>query len=240
MKKLLLGTIALLAFTAVNAAAEQYVRPVYRAPIYFPVFNWTGLYLGVHAGYAWAQDSDDETISNTHDASDFTPDGDAYPEGALIGGYVGYNWQMGRLVFGVEGNGEYIHAKDSTPFSNTGSPPDFYETTIQSQGAVRGRIGYAVDRMLLYVAGGTAFAHVKERYVDGGTGDSSHDSKTQAGWTIGTGMDFALTDFLIGRFEYRYADFGTIRNHPDVFPGFTEHHSITENAVYFGIAYKFW
>jgi outer membrane immunogenic protein len=240
MKKLLFGTIVLLAFTAVNAAADQPMHPGYYAPAYIPVFDWRGLYLGVHAGYGWVRDSDVETISDTHEQSAFSPDGHAYPEGALIGGYVGYNWQMSRLVLGVEADGEYMNAKDSTTFSNTGSPPDYYETTIGSQGAVRGRIGYALDRMLLYAAGGPAFAHVKERDVRGATGESSSNSGTQGGWTIGTGLDFALTDFLIGRVEYRYVDLGTFRYNSDVFSGFTEHHDISENVVYFGIACKFW
>lgn len=240
MKKLLFGTIAFLAFTAVTAAADQPVGQAYYGPAYVPVYNWTGLYLGVHGGYAWGRDSDTEKVSGTHYLSDFSPDGDAYPEGGLIGGFVGYNWQMWRWVFGVEGNGEYLHATDSTPFSNTGSPPDFYETTIGTQGAVRGRIGYAFGRVLLYAAAGPAWAHIKERYVVGSTGESSDDSETKGGFTVGTGLDFALNDFLFGRIEYRYADFGTFRTHPAVFSGFTEHHDITENVVYFGLAYRFW
>jgi outer membrane immunogenic protein len=241
MKQLLLGTIAFFAFMAVNAMADQPVRPVYYyGPAYMPVYNWSGLYVGVQAGYVWARDSDVETVTGTHERSYYSPSGDAYPEGALIGGYVGYNWQISRWVFGIEADSGYMHAKDSTSFDNSGSPPDSYETTIGTQGAVRGRIGYSFGPTLLYAAGGPAFAHIKEHYVLGASGESSEDSKTQGGFTMGTGLDFLITDFLIGRVEYRYADFGTFKSEPDVFSGYTEHHDITENAVYFGIAYKFW
>jgi outer membrane immunogenic protein len=61
-----------------------------------------------------------------------------------------------------------------------------------------------------------------------------------AGWTLGAGLDYALTDRWIGRVEYRYANFGTFSYNPTVFGPVTERHKTTENAFRLGLAYKFW
>jgi outer membrane immunogenic protein len=241
MKKLLLGSITLLALTVVNAAiaAGLPVRPIYSAPAPLPVFSWTGFYVGVQGGYSWTRDFDDEKLTATGAPSDYTPGSAASPDGTRIGGYLGYNWQVSSLVLGLEADGEFANAKDSTTFSNTGSPPDFYETTIRSQGALRGRVGFAFDRLLLYATGGVALADIKEHDEVGATGESADNSTTRSGWTVGSGLDFMVTNKLIGRIEYRYADFGTFSYTPVVFPDFTENHSITENTIYVGLAYKF-
>lgn len=242
MKKLLLGTIAFLALAASSPAmaAGQPARPARSYPIYVPAFNWQGFYVGVQGGYLWARDSDRERYADTGASSPYSPSHDATPNGSKFGGYLGFNWQAAKWVFGLEADGEYTDAKDSTPFSNTGSPPDYYRTTIRSQGALRVRIGYAFDRALLYGAGGVAYADIKEKDVNGATGDYSTIRSTRSGWTVGGGLDLALTNNWIGRVEYRYYDFGRLSYTPYVFPDFIERHRITENAVSFGLAYRFW
>lgn len=241
MKKLLLSTIAVFALAVCSPAmgTDQSAPPVRDYPIYVPAFNWQGFYVGVQGGYLWAHDSDHERYAYTGEPSPYTPAHKASPDGAKIGGYLGYNWQAAQWVFGLEADGELTDAKDSTPFSNTGSPPDFYRTTIRSQGALRARIGYAFDRALLYGAGGVAYADIKEHDERGDTGEYSSISTTRSGWTLGAGLDLALTNNWIGRAEYRYCDFGRFSYTPYVFPDFTERHCITENAVSFGLAYRF-
>src|ERR1700687_5938814 len=96
-------------------------------------------------------DFDSEVTTTTGLPSGFTPASAATPTGFKGGGYLGCNYQAGALVFGVEGDVEGANVKGSTPFTNTGTPADFYETTINSQSSIRGRMGYAVDRALLYV-----------------------------------------------------------------------------------------
>jgi outer membrane immunogenic protein len=242
MRKLLLGSIAILALTAVNTAIAAALpsSPSYKAPTSTPAFNWKGCYAGVQGGYAWGRDSDDESIAATGMPSNFTPAGAASPDGATIGGYAGCNWQVSAFVLGLEGDGEYVDAKDSNTYRNTGPPPDFYETTIRSQWAIRGRTGYAIDRLLLYFTAGIAFADINEHDQAGVTGQSTDNSTTRRGWTVGSGLDYAFVNNLIGRIEYRYADFGRFGYTPAVFSGFTEKHSVTESAIYFGLAYKFW
>ena len=76
-------------------------------------------------------------------------------------------------------------------------------------GAVRARAGYAVDRFLPYLAGGVAFT--KYKVVIDESGDIASDSQSLTGWTVGAGVEYAFTDQLMGRFEYRYTDFGEQR-----------------------------
>jgi len=234
MRNLLLGTAMSLAMVAGASAADL---PVYtKAPAYAPAWSWTGCYLGGQVGYAWGRDFDSEVRTTTGLPSNFTPASAATPTGFKGGGYMGCNYQAGAFVFGVEGDGEWANLEGSTTFTNSGVPADFYETRIDSQASIRGRIGYAVDRALLYVTGGVAFAHVNEHDV---VTLFTDNSTTRSGWTVGGGIDYAFTGNWIGRIEYRYADFGTFSYVPTVFPAFTENHNLTENVIRLGLAYKF-
>jgi outer membrane immunogenic protein len=187
----------------------------------------------------WARDRDNEVVTATGAASPFSPVNSANPNGVKLGGYVGCNWQFAsQFVAGIEGDGEWTSAKASANFV-TPAPPDFYEATIRAEGSIRGRIGYAFDRALVYVTGGVAFANINEHDQVGTTGTATDHSTTRSGWTVGAGVDYAFDPHWIGRLEYRYADFGTFSYSPSVFPAFTENHKLTENVVRIGIAYKF-
>ena len=129
--------------------------------------------------------------------------------------------------------------KGSADYANTGPTPDFYETTVRWQASARGRIGYAFDRVLLYATGGAAFARINEHDQVGGTGVSTDNSAIRTGRTLGAGFEYAFTNNLIGRLEYRYADFGHFSYSPAVFAAFTETHKFTESAVRVGLAWKF-
>jgi outer membrane immunogenic protein len=115
--------------------------------------------------------------------------------GGLVGGFLGYNWQMdNNIVLGAEGDLNYNWNKeDIIPGVDGGTDLD---------GSVRARLGYAIDRTLLYATGGW---QISRGYLDAGDGK---DRKTFNGWTLGAGVDHAFTDRVFGRVEYRYADFG--------------------------------
>src|SRR5205085_2554367 len=100
--------------------------------------------------------------------------------------------------------------KGTTAFSNGGTPPDFYDMRIDNQSSVRGRIGYAFERVLLYATIGGAFGHITEHDVIGPTGQFSDTSATRTGLTAGAGIDVALTQRWLARLEYRYTNFGTV------------------------------
>ncbi len=246
MKKLRFAVV-LGALVAANSAfaADLPVRYPPYAPPYpppAPVWNWGGCYVGGQAGYGWANDSDTETVAATGAPSPFSPATAAAANGFLGGGYVGCNWQPWPrpFVFGVEADAEWGNLAGTTTFTNTGAPPDFYQSQINGQSAIRGRIGYAFDRALLYAAGGIAFANVNEHDVLAAGGISDDNSTMATGWTLGVGLDYAITPNWIGRMEYRYSDFGSFAYTPITFPGFVENHRLTENAVLAGLAYKFW
>lgn len=230
-------------------AAGLVVQPAYaadiplKAPAVRPAapYNWSGCYVGIQAGYGWARDEADETVTGTGAPSIFSPAETGSPSGALAGGMLGCNWQGGGpLVVGVEADVEWSDIGGSAvSYPLTGVPPDTYEASIRSQASLRGRIGYAFDRALFYVTGGVAFANIRHDYTTAGL-PSEEFSTTRTGWALGAGAEYAFAANWSMRAEYRYADFGTVTNIPVVvWAGFTESHRITEHAVRLGVTYRF-
>jgi len=221
-----------------------------------PIFTWNGLYVGGQIGYAWGKDpvtwsgisNDDELAGGTFSHS---------PQGVIGGAHVGYNLQYNQwLVLGIEGS------VDGTTLSHTLAVPvnDVFGDTPGSitarsegdvQGSLRGRIGIAFDRALIYGTGGIAFTGFNTTIVDatgfftGVPGTNATFSNTRAGWTAGGGIEYALTDNWWVRAEYRYSNFGHTTDFP--FAGalpfgdsfvFLRHH-LTENQVQAGFSYRF-
>lgn len=219
MKNLLLGlSLSLLASSAF--AADAIVEEA------TPVFSWTGGYLGLQAGYAWGNGYLDQIGGPGF----VDPD----PDGFLGGVYGGYNYQMSNnIVIGAELDIVYANVDGSGEiFLAPGSPSGFEATEeLNWSGAARLRLGYAVDRFLPYIAGGVAFGDVEVRSSQGGPSFSD----TFTGWTIGLGLDYAVTDNLLLRGEYRYTDFGSESFGNPV----NADVDLKTNEVRVGIAYKF-
>ena len=198
LKSLLLAsTVALIAATGAQAAdAIVYEEP---APVMAaPTFTWNGAYLGGQVGYGWGKSRFDV------DGFDL---GNVKPDGFLGGLYAGYNFDLGNnVVLGVDGDITYNNLKDSSSFFDDEIEGPSLESKLRWSGAVRARAGYAVDRFLPYLAGGVAFGKVKNTISLGD--ESVSQSKTHVGWTVGAGVDYAATDNVIVRLEYRYTDFG--------------------------------
>ena len=223
MKKLLLGlSFSLLASTAF--AADAIVEEVvYDAPI----FSWTGGYIGLQAGYAWGDGNLDQIGGPGFVETD--------PDGFLGGVYAGYNYQMpSNIVIGAELDVVYANVDGTGQvFTAPGVPLPGASATeeLNWSGAARLRLGYAVDRFLPYIAGGVAFGDIE---ISNNSGAPSFGD-TFSGWTIGGGVDYALTDNLLLRAEYRYTDFGS-----ESFGGLADSDvDLETNEVRFGIAYKF-
>jgi outer membrane immunogenic protein len=192
MRKLLLAGVALIALGSASASAADIQRrqalPA-KAPIYMaPPYNWTGFYVGINGGGAWGN-------------SDFSapfPTGTFDLSGGLVGGTIGYNWQMGQLVFGVEGDIDWSNIRGSTACALTSC-----ETKNDWLGTARGRLGYAFDRFLPYVTGGAAFGNIKTNIP--GVGSTSD---TNVGWTLGGGIEAAIAGPWTAKVEYLYVDLG--------------------------------
>lgn len=156
--------------------------------------NWSGLYVGAHAGYLWGNgkgDSDDIT------ALDADIDLDGFNGGALIGG----NFQADCLVFGIEGDIGFGDMKGDD--SDVGLGDVDAEAKIKWNGHVRARLGYSAGEVMPFIAGGLAIAKVD---VDSSFGD---DHNTHYGWTLGGGLDWAVSEQFIIRAEYLYDDYGS-------------------------------
>ena len=132
----------------------------------------------------------------------------------MIGGaHVGYNLQINQWVIGLEGS------VDGTSLSNTavgafGGSTLTAHTNADIQGSIRGRLGVALDRALIYATGGVAFGGFNTDVSLSAPPffASASRSNTRVGWTVGGGIEYAITNNWSIRAEYRYSDFGTIRN----------------------------
>jgi len=185
---------------------------VYKAPAAPAAYNWSGFYIGAYLGADWG-----------HTSWNFVGTGatvDPHFAGLLGGGEIGYNYQVGKWVLGVEGDVGWTNARGAQP-----CPSGFFyncEISTSWLSTATARIGYAYwDRLLTYVKGGAVIAQDRADIVcdtgsrpTGGRVDgcpSQSDSKTRAGWTIGWGTEFGLTQNLSVKTETMYFDLGSDR-----------------------------
>ncbi|PVE21690.1 porin family protein [Microvirga sp. KLBC 81] len=152
-----------------------------------PVFTWTGFYAGVNAGYGWNTNDDDVVINGTaYEVDD---------EGGFVGGgQVGYNYQIGSFVLGLETDIQYadIGGDNNIPSLNSDGDDDNWF------GTVRARAGYAFDRALIYATGGLAYGKISNGF--------SNSDDTSVGWTLGAGVEYAFTDNLTAKVEGLYVN----------------------------------
>jgi outer membrane immunogenic protein len=197
MKRLFLAGVAALATVttigAANAAdiARRQEMPM-RAPAYYAPYNWTGFYVGINGGGGWGRSEWTNSAGST---------GGFDVSGGLVGGTLGYNWQMGQWVFGLEGDIDWSDIRGST--SSGICAGTSCETRNNWLGTARVRIGYAFDRFLPYITGGLAVGDVKASAASLG---SSTDTNT--GWTLGGGIEAAIAGQWTAKVEYLYVDLG--------------------------------
>jgi outer membrane immunogenic protein len=210
MKQFLLASVglAVLGMTSASAAdmPRREVMPA-KAPAYaVQMYNWTGPYIGINGGYGWG--------------------GNSGNDGGLVGGTLGYNYQTGPWVFGLEGDLDWSGIKGSTACGGTSC-----ETRNDWLGTARGRLGYAMGAtgsIMPYITGGAAFGDIKNSVA--GIGSSS-DSKV--GYAIGGGLEAALSGPWTAKVEYLYVDLG---NGPTVGGNASSFHS---NIIRAGLNYRF-
>jgi outer membrane immunogenic protein len=239
MKKLLLAAIASGALSTVSAFAADMPVKAPPAPA-AAAYNWSGFYIGVQTGYGWTN------VFDTEYAPLFSESASGKPSGWLAGGHAGYNLQLNALVLGIEADIEGANIKTSYDPSLQNLafvPGDQFQTNIKSQGSIRGRIGYPVDRTLFYVTGGWAYARVQTSYSFIGAPLSNQHTDGRGGGTLGGGVEYAWTPNWTTSVEYRYTDFGTLTR-PVPFGSFgpigTSFSSkLTDNVVRAALTYKF-
>jgi outer membrane immunogenic protein len=153
----------------------------YKAPSELP-FSWTGFYAGINGGYAWGQ-------SSWSDPAVGANPGNFNTSGGLVGGQLGYNWQTGAVVLGIETDADWMSVKGSTAGLGGVCALDGggqCQTQQSWVGTTRARVGYAFDRWLPYVTGGVAYGNVQAVQP---TGTSTN---TNVGWTAGAGLEYGI------------------------------------------------
>lgn len=217
------------------AQAADLRMPIKAAPIPMAVFSWTGFYLGAEIGYAWGKDSTTEYLTGTNTLTGL---GWNYPISGVTGGlFAGGNYQIGALVIGAEADIEAANIRGGFYDLPVGGSGD---TRINWQGSMRGRLGFAVDRVLVYGTGGLAFANISHSNQNLVARTSEGVSAVRTGWTVGGGVEMAVTQQFLIRAEYRYTDYGKYRYDSIVtFPGLTAEQTPAFSAVRLGAAYRF-
>jgi outer membrane immunogenic protein len=191
--------------------------PMPRAPATYvpapvPYYNWGGIYIGINGGGAFGNVTPG-AAAVALGASNFST------RGFLVGPTVGFNYQVGAFVFGIEGDWDYSNTNGAIP-GGFGTYKDTWLATA------RGRVGYAWDRVLLFATAGGAFENVT--FPGSGT--------TPIGWTVGGGIEFAFAQNWSAKAEYLFVDFQNVglTNAAGNFSA-----KETDNIVRAGVNYKF-
>jgi outer membrane immunogenic protein len=270
--------VAVAALTAVGTMAAQAAdlptRKEAPAPIFVPPpFTWTGFYIGVNAGGIWPSGSRNATIFDPNAAIDGGFINAGFPGGLgsqsagfIGGGQAGYNWQTGAFVLGVET--DFDGTTLSKKFNNVGAPfggvagplaGDFLtvngKNSLTWLGTTRGRVGFVAtpdNRLMIYATGGVAYGGANSQFsaFDNTTGSffTGNPGTTRVGWTIGGGVEYAITNNITIKGEYLYADLGSSNFNSAgnaaslvAFPGVSVSGKIDYNASIFraGVNYKF-
>ena len=226
MKRSVLLSVGLLVSTAASAlAADLAVKARPMVPV-ATVNDWTGLYVGGNLGGKWDSQNSPITLGAIPGSTDprFTVANSSPFSGtasSLIGGgQIGYNWQVGSWVFGVEGDADAQSLRHSAMVVTTGTPPGFvtgdaFNSKSDWQASARLRLGYASGPWLAYITGGAAFTGVtlSTSFIPGANpvlfpASVASSTQTLVGGTVGAGLEYLLSRNLSLGVEGRYSGYG--------------------------------
>ena len=208
MKKLVLAVSILVLGTAAASAADMAPR-YYKAPppVVAPIYNWGGFYVGANGGWG----SSHNCYTNTSILGVAVPafgEGCHDSSGGSVGGQVGYRWQAGNWVFGLEAQGDWANFSGSNPslvFANTTN-----RTKIDAFGLFTGQVGYAWNNVLAYVKGGAAVTDNRyEGLATFGGFVTDRASDTRWGGTVGAGVEYGFAPNWSAALEYDHMFMGT-------------------------------
>jgi len=241
-KHILIGAFAaLLLAPSATFAADL---PVKAAPPPVEIYNWTGFYIGASAGGSFGFSDHVDRASGLSNTSGYNV------KGGLVGGTLGYNWQVSNFVVGFEGDASWA--------SERGTMPDVGANALalnlvdlgtgQSQFAsfthetwlatARGRAGYAVNNLLFYGTGGYATAGVTQGIYDNSHNLLVSSSSTRSGWTAGGGLEWGFAPNWSAKFEWLYMKFNTVALNTAFAEG-PRNVPFDDNVVRFGVNYRF-
>jgi outer membrane immunogenic protein len=186
MKKFLLGTLGLVAMAAPALAADLPVKAP--PPVLPPIFNWSGFYIGGNGG--WGQS---DSCWNIIEAVGFDGLGCREKSGGIIGGQIGYRWQLpnNHFVFGLEAQGDWANFRSSRV--SLVEPDLTFGSKTDALGLFTGQWGFAWDTWMWYVKGGAAVTSNNFFVTDTPTGIGlASASSTRWGGALGTGFEYAF------------------------------------------------
>jgi outer membrane immunogenic protein len=226
MKQVVAAAFAVLAATSAASAADMAPRYTKAPPpIAAIAYNWTGFYIGVNVGGGWAEDR--AIVANEFDGGlpfisgtfpGFGTFGSRNASGIFGGGQIGYNWQAAGspFVLGLEADFQGSDIKGSQiatiPYIDPANTFTYGTTEhLRWFGTVRGRVGYAWDRFMIYATGGFAFGEVRTSLAmtdTFGFDAAGTFTSTRTGYTVGAGGEYAFSPNWSLKLEYQYLDLG--------------------------------
>jgi outer membrane immunogenic protein len=212
--------LSLMSFTGAADAADIPAPVPATAPVYVPpraaVYNWTGLYVGAMGGYGWSNSQGNDL------------------KGGFAGGTIGGNYQFGNFVVGIEGEGAWADIEQSASgFFGLVTATD----RIQAFGSLTGRLGVALDNVLIYGKGGGALANNKLSVS--GLGLVASDTQTHLGYTVGGGVEWGITPNWSVKGEYLWAHYESKNYFASLVPPGIPSGTLEVNTVKFGVNYRF-
>jgi outer membrane immunogenic protein len=251
VKRFIVAVVMLLAGVGGVAAADMPVpqgAPV-PPPIYRPAFyDWSGVYVGVNGGFGFGQA---KWIDN------FGTTGNFNTNAFLIGPTLGANYQTGPYIVGFEGDIDWTNLSGTSSsagcvaLASAATPLPAGSTCTTKQdwlGTARARIGYAFDRIFVFGTAGAAFGNERTIVNAPGFSATNNNIPPQLGWTVGGGVEYAITEAISAKAEYLFVQLGTSSCPTSVgciavnlvnAGGTPTSHSLFENLVRAGVNYRF-
>jgi outer membrane immunogenic protein len=208
MKKFFLIATAIVALGAAPAvAADLPAQPYSKAPMFAPIYDWSGFYIGINGGGGSSHKCWD-VINDGMGPVPLSPEGCHNATGGTFGGQIGYRWQAAAWVFGVEAQGNWAD------FRGNNLSQFFLDATNQSRidafGLFTGQVGWAWNNALLYVKGGAAVTDDRYR-VFSTSGGFLTDTANETRWggVVGVGFEYGFAPNLSVGFEYDHMFMGS-------------------------------
>jgi outer membrane immunogenic protein len=206
-------SVALFALCLISAGLTGNAQAQYGGyPSAPPALGWTGMYIGAHLGGAWGS----STATDSSSATTLNDYWSAAPSGFVAGAQLGYNWQLGPMVYGLEGDlGNLGLAGGAT----TSYVPYGYDTSTNTDAGfyltLRGRLGFLVNGWMLYATGGYIGADTTVSVLEScnsflcSANISASNESFRSGWTMGGGIEAGISEGWTAKLEYLYYDLGS-------------------------------
>ena len=229
----IMSNISRLAFASAIAAMATFVSVSTTSAE--ELTTWEGPYVGIHVGASDMTGGYEATTGSCAPCRVLNLEG----ETTGFGGQVGYNFQAGRYVFGIEGSltsTDISEASDQVIVGGVaGTRPEFTRSTDWTA-TITPRAGVLFNSTLVYAKAGWAYASTTVGHFTGGGGTYQSQDDTRTGWVVGAGIEHPFNDHLTGRVEFENMDFGSTHS---PFSAFQIDDEMEVQSISFGLNYRY-